>query len=744
MMFSKYNKLFMTSLFVLVLGACGGGEGGPSTGDTIVIENPVAPAPPAPPTVTGTFVDSPVSGLQYIGTPSGTSGLTGDTGVPGGFRVQVGDMVTFSISGLILGDSGTAVTQGRIITPADLAGDRTNAGSVKAIRIAQLLQSLDSDGNTSNGITISAATRSAMAAQSIAVRDGLQGRLTIGADFDTFLGNIIDDLTVGNSVPRAAGSIVSAAVASVELLEAVNQANAAQQPVQTSSVITAHPTGACPIGTLSNNKVTMYNQQFPVCVITAHILSNVTLTNNHVYVLQAGINIGNGDKLGGFDPLLNANVVVTVQAGTQVFGYNGLQTGLIVTRGSRLEAIGTPDLPIIFGAIEATGTGANVRITDDPTDLSKRGQWAGIVMAGYGFNNFCNQIGGVDEVLSEAVPTGSSRYFGCYNNADNSGTLKYVIIAESGLGFRPNQEVQGLTLESAGSGTVLDYIQVVGSDDDGIEWFGGAASASNIVINGAEDDQLDFDEGYQGTVQNALVIMGGNFGDKGIEADSAGPSANQEPVSRVNFVNMTMLGNRGTTNGTNALHFRLGFGGKLWRSAVVDHGNLAATGTGQFSTGCMLFNDQIDQFTAMHDVVFKCANGNQGTWGFGINTTSGTNFSQAFVTGGNDESASPIAATRRQFVTFTGTINPNTFAIDPSFTPSSSVTLPAGVNGHPIGNYIGAVDPNSGSPDGNPNNNGNGGGPFWDGWTYIDSRVDGKLPGANFHPLQINIIAGGQ
>jgi len=743
---SQYYKLFIAALFALVLGACGGGEGGPSTGDTIIVDGGTAPPPPPPPTVTGTFIDSPVNGLEYIGTPSGTSGLTGDTGVPGGFRVEVGDMVTFFLSGLILGDTGGPVSANQIITPADLAGDRSNAGSVKAIRIAQLLQSLDDDGDTSNGITITQNTRNAIAGLTVAQRDGLQARLAIGDDFDTYFGNLIDDLTVGNTVARAPGDIVDAGTAAAELLIAVNQANAEQEAVETDSVIVAHPTGSCPVGTLSNNKVTIYNQLFPVCVISSDILSSATLTNDHIYVLQAGINVGNGQRQGGYVLGSNLNVVLTVEPGTQIFGYDGLQTGLIITRGSRLEAVGTPDLPIIFAAVEATGTGANLRITDDPTDLSKRGQWAGIVLAGHSYNNFCTNVDGVDEVLSEAVATGATRYFGCYDDDDSSGTLKYIIIAESGLGFRPNQEVQGLTLESAGSGTVLDFIQVIGSDDDGIEWFGGSASASNLVVNGAEDDQLDFDEGYRGTIQNALIVMGGNFGDKGIEADNAGPSNDAEPVSRVHFVNMTILGNQGTTNSSSGLHFRLGFGGKLWRSAVIDHGNLAGTGSGLFSNGCILFNDQIDVFTAMHDVVFKCANGNQGTWGFGINTTGGgaNNYSQAFVTGGNDETGSPIAAERRQFVQFTGTINPNTLAIDPSFTPNSSVPLPAGVNGHPIGNYIGAVDPNSGNPDRNPNNNGNGGGPFWDGWTYIDPRAEGTLPGPFFHPLQVNIIAGGQ
>ncbi|MDZ7787211.1 MAG: hypothetical protein U5K73_03475 [Halofilum sp. (in: g-proteobacteria)] len=39
--------------------------------------------------------------------------------------------------------------------------------------------------------------------------------------------------------------------------------------------------------------------------------------------------------------------------------------------------------------------------------------------------------------------------------------MEYFIIAESGKGFRPDQEVQGLTLEAVGSGTTINHIQAM-------------------------------------------------------------------------------------------------------------------------------------------------------------------------------------------------------------------------------------------------------------------------------------------
>jgi len=730
MMFNSNSKMFMAGLFTLALSACGGGDGGPGTGDVILGTG--TPSTPAAVTVSGTFVDAAVNGVTFTGSPSGTTGLTGTNGTAGGFTVNQGDTVTFSIGGLSLGSSNGAVTAGEIITPAELAGNAADASNARAIRIARLLQSLDADGNTSNGITITTNTVNAITALSQGDRDNLSATLISGTNFDTIVGGLIDNLTTGNTVPRAEGNLVSAVAAQLELQAAVTQATGSSGTGGT-NLITAAATGNCPVGTLASTKEPVFGQQFPVCVLTANITDDVTLTNDHIYVLQNAINVGDGDITGG--PSGNNNAVLTVEPGTQIFGYDGLQTGLVITRGSRINAIGTADKPIIMAAVTATGTGTTLQITSDPADLTGRGQWAGLVLSGRGINNNCS--GG--QIATEAAPDGVTRFFGCTNNADSSGTVEYVIIAESGLGFRPNQEVQGLTIEAAGSGTRINYLQVLGSEDDGIEWFGGAASASNVVINGADDDSLDMDEGYVGTVQNALVIMGAANGDRGIEADTAGPSNDAIPVSRPNFVNVSIFGNQGSANSTVGGLWTVGFGGAMWRSAFIDH-TIASAGTGLFTRGCFDIDSQIDTNTAFRDVAVKCANGDQGTWGFGIQSATGDDALQStFMNGGSDESGATVVADRRDFTLFTGTINPNTMAIDAGVAPNNPVAPPAGVNGNTVGNYFGAVNPADAAPNRNPNDNGGAGGPWWDGWTYIHASVDGKLPGANFHPLQAEI-----
>ena len=62
------------------------------------------------------------------------------------------------------------------------------------------------------------------------------------------------------------------------------------------------------------------------------------------------------------------------------------------------------------------------------------------------------------------------------------GIIRYVRIAEGGLIAGPNNEINGLTLQGVGHGTLIDYVQVHANQDDGIEWFGGTANVKHAVL----------------------------------------------------------------------------------------------------------------------------------------------------------------------------------------------------------------------------------------------------------------------
>ncbi|MFT5661092.1 MAG: hypothetical protein ACI9TV_001738 [Sulfurimonas sp.] len=94
------------------------------------------------PTITGVFVDAAVAGLNY----TCSSGNSGTTNSLGEFTCSIGDTVSFSLGGTYLGE----VPATAIVTPSVLFSGNPAA----SLNFAQLLQTLDSDGDPSNGIEI--------------------------------------------------------------------------------------------------------------------------------------------------------------------------------------------------------------------------------------------------------------------------------------------------------------------------------------------------------------------------------------------------------------------------------------------------------------------------------------------------------------------------------------------------------------------------------------------------------------
>ena len=67
-------------------------------------------------------------------------------------------------------------------------------------------------------------------------------------------------------------------------------------------------------------------------------------------------------------------------------------------------------------------------------------------------------------------------------------------------------EIQGLTANGIGSGTVIENLQIHNSRDDGVEVFGGTVNMKRLVLTGNADDSLDTDIGYRGSVQYVVAV----------------------------------------------------------------------------------------------------------------------------------------------------------------------------------------------------------------------------------------------
>jgi hypothetical protein len=95
---------------------------------------------------TGVFIDSAVAGVTYRTAPGNFSGTTTATGQ---YQFAEGDTVTFSIGEI---EFPSVVAKG-VVTPVDMVSDGDIQSQIVK-NIAVLLQSLDADGDPSNGITI--------------------------------------------------------------------------------------------------------------------------------------------------------------------------------------------------------------------------------------------------------------------------------------------------------------------------------------------------------------------------------------------------------------------------------------------------------------------------------------------------------------------------------------------------------------------------------------------------------------
>jgi hypothetical protein len=264
--------------------------------------------------------------------------------------------------------------------------------------------------------------------------------------------------------------------------------------------------------------------------VTGEITEDTTWTNDKIYELNQKVVVNNGATL-------------TIEAGTIIKGTSGtgsLASALIIARGSKINAEGTSTSPIIFTSssdnIDAGETaGTNL-------DENNRGLWGGLIILGNAPGSF---NGDLVEVQIEGIPADDT--FGLYGGtdpADNSGVLKYVSIRHGGALIGEGNEINGLTLGSVGTGTVIENIEIIANVDDGVEFFGGTVNVSNILVWGQGDDAIDIDQAYSGTIDNVVVVLG-DASDHAFEID--GP----EGTSTGSFTlqNATIIGNSVTANG---------------------------------------------------------------------------------------------------------------------------------------------------------------------------------------------------
>jgi hypothetical protein len=236
--------------------------------------------------------------------------------------------------------------------------------------------------------------------------------------------------------------------------------------------------------------------------INSNITANTTWETGKVYVLQSRVTVVSGITL-----TIQPGVVVKGQAGTAENA-----TALLIARGGKLMAEGTSSQPIIFTSVADEIMPGQVASPNlDPT---MNGLWGGLLICGKARISVSGD-GETKQIEGIPVSDQNGLYGGTIDN-DNSGTIKYVSIRHGGANIGEGNEINGLTLAGVGSGTVIENIEIISNQDDGIEWFGGTVNVKNAVIWNTGDDAVDTDQSWSGTLDNFIVI---NPADKCFELD---------------------------------------------------------------------------------------------------------------------------------------------------------------------------------------------------------------------------------
>jgi len=305
-------------------------------------------------------------------------------------------------------------------------------------------------------------------------------------------------------------------------------------------------------------------------IIQGDITQNTTWTPDNVYVLSGAIFVKTG-------------VTLTILPGTTIRGLD--HSFLVIDRGAKIMAEGTPTTPIVFTSAQEPGS----RTARD---------WGGVWING---RAPINTPGGED--VGEAGITGTYGGGADPDPHDSSGVIRYVRIEFAGFAVAPDREINNLTLAGVGDGTIVDHVHVNRGADDGIEFFGGTVNVKYILGTGPGDDCFDWQTGYTGKAQFIVCQQDGSVdpaADRGIEGDNNEQNNLLLPVSNPTLYNFTLVGDpRVGLGGGAGVVLRRGTAGTLrnmivmgFKKAGVDiQGDVsqALTSSGQLSIANTIF-----------------------------------------------------------------------------------------------------------------------------------------------------------
>ena len=242
------------------------------------------------------------------------------------------------------------------------------------------------------------------------------------------------------------------------------------------------------------------------------VTGDVTLDASIAYTLSSSYIVQDGGKL-------------TIPAGTKITARDG-GTGvyIAVLQGGEIDIQGTAANPVVMSS--ASG---------------EPGDWGGLTLCG---NATTSAGAGAEAEIGGFI-------YGGTDDADSSGSIKYLVIKGTGAQINSESQYNGVSFYAVGSGTTVENVSVINGDDDGVEFFGGTVSVSNLYLENNSDDSIDWTESWSGSVTNAYI----SHSVAGFSTVFEGDKANANPT----FTNITAI----STVGGTALQFKLNSGGTI-------------------------------------------------------------------------------------------------------------------------------------------------------------------------------------
>lgn len=260
---------------------------------------------------------------------------------------------------------------------------------------------------------------------------------------------------------------------------------------------------------------------------------------------------------------LDANETYTLTGGLVVRS----EATLIIPAGTTIKSDPTADserAKTIFIAVERgakiyiNGTAAKPVVMTSGKASPAQSDWGGLIICGDA------KVNTGDNGTSEV----GNLLYGGNTNSDSSGSITYLKIAYTGSKFSDSKEYNGVSFFGVGSGTTVNNIFAFESGDDGIEFFGGAVNASNLLIVNSYDDSLDFADGYQGTISNVYIS---GVTAAGVEGSNNQANDIKEPMTnaKINNISIYKGSDAKFTASERAINFKEGGGIETYTNLFV-------------------------------------------------------------------------------------------------------------------------------------------------------------------------------